>query len=66
MQSDGWPGEPSRIFFGGDDDTIFKDFTVTVNSGSGAVVGATGVPEPTSLLLIALGSTCLAALRKRK
>jgi hypothetical protein len=29
--SDGWPSEPSRIFFGGDDATIFKDFQATVS-----------------------------------
>lgn len=27
---DGWPNEPSRIFFGGDDGSIYRDFTVTV------------------------------------
>jgi PEP-CTERM motif len=29
---DGWPGEPSRIFFGGDDEVTFKDFVVTVSA----------------------------------
>jgi hypothetical protein len=29
--ADGWPTEPSRIFFGGDDGTTFKDFQVTVD-----------------------------------
>lgn len=29
---DGWPNEPSRIYFGGDDGTIFRDFTVTVSA----------------------------------
>jgi len=27
---DGWPAEPSRIYFGGDDSVIIKDFSVTV------------------------------------
>ncbi len=27
---DGWPTEPSRIYFGGDEGTIFKDFNVNV------------------------------------
>lgn len=30
--ADGWPGEPSRIYFGGDDSTIFRDFSVTVSA----------------------------------
>ncbi len=33
---DGWTGEPSRIYFGGDDGIIFSDFSVAVSS--------TGVP----------------------
>jgi hypothetical protein len=28
----GWPAEPARIFFGGDDAVVFKDFQVTVSS----------------------------------
>jgi hypothetical protein len=28
--ADGWPIEPARIYFGGDDGTLFKDFQVTV------------------------------------
>jgi hypothetical protein len=27
---DGWPTEPARIYFGGDDGTVFKDFSVNV------------------------------------
>ncbi len=61
----GWPVEPSRIFFGGDDSTIFKDFSVTVTAGSGGVVGAAVVPEPASVLLITLGLAYLFALRRR-
>ena len=34
--ADGWPSEPSRIFFGGDDGIIFKDASITVQP--------TGVP----------------------
>jgi hypothetical protein len=29
----GWPTNPSKIFFGGDDGAIFKDFAVTVGAG---------------------------------
>jgi hypothetical protein len=29
---DGWPTEPSRIYFGGDDSVTFKDFSVTVTA----------------------------------
>ncbi|MBX3435521.1 MAG: hypothetical protein KF847_19565 [Pirellulales bacterium] len=45
----GWPTNPSKIFFGGDDGAIFKDFTVTVGgaptdnadfNGDGTVDGA--------------------------
>jgi hypothetical protein len=28
----GWPAEPARIYFGGDDSVVFKDFQVTVSS----------------------------------
>jgi hypothetical protein len=28
----GWPTEPSRIFFGGNDGTVFKDFSVNLTS----------------------------------
>jgi hypothetical protein len=33
--ADGWPSEPSRIYFGGDDNAIFKDFSVVVEDASG-------------------------------
>lgn len=59
----GWPVEPSRIFFGGDDGTIFKDFSVTVTSGAGA--GLSGVPEPTCSLLVGLTLACLGGWRRR-
>jgi hypothetical protein len=35
---DGWSAEPSRIYFGGDDGTVIKDFAVTV-TGSAVVFG---------------------------
>jgi hypothetical protein len=41
--SDGWPSEPSRIFFGGDDNAVFRDLTITV------------VPEPATAVLAVLG-----------
>jgi hypothetical protein len=34
---DGWPGEPSRIYFGGDDEVAFKDFSVTVSTPTGVL-----------------------------
>ena len=30
LGADGWPFDPARIYFGGDDGTLFKDFQVTV------------------------------------
>lgn len=29
---DGWPNEPARVFFGGDQDVAFRDFSVNVSS----------------------------------
>jgi hypothetical protein len=43
FSADGWPTEPSRIFFGGDDGVVFRDLTVSV------------VPEPTTWMLAMLG-----------
>jgi hypothetical protein len=40
---DGWPSEPSRIFFGGDDGAVFRDLTITV------------IPEPNTAMLFILG-----------
>lgn len=31
--ADGWPSEPSRVYFGGDDGTTYKDFSVTLTAG---------------------------------
>jgi hypothetical protein len=45
---DGWPSEPSRIFFGGDDGAVFRDLTITV------------IPEPSSAVLLLLAiSACV-------
>lgn len=42
--ADGWPTEPSRIFFGGDDGVVFNNF--------GVAVEPTVVPEPGTLSLL--------------
>jgi hypothetical protein len=31
---DGWPTEPARVYFGGDDGTVYKDLQVTVTSSN--------------------------------
>jgi|SRR3972149_2856926 len=49
--ADGWPSEPSRVFFGGDDGTVFRDLAITV------------VPEPAAGLLMLLGVAGLAGRR---
>ncbi|MBX3435520.1 MAG: PEP-CTERM sorting domain-containing protein [Pirellulales bacterium] len=51
--ADGWPSEPSSIFFGGDDGAVLRDFSVTV------------IPEPTSIGLLAAGAA-LASCRLRR
>lgn len=48
---DGWPSEPSRIFFGGDDGAVFRDLTVWV------------VPEPGAGVLLLVGALALACRR---
>jgi hypothetical protein len=40
--ADGWPSEPSRIFFGGDDGVVFRDLSITF------------VPEPATWLLLSV------------
>lgn len=50
--ADGWPSEPSRIFFGGDDGVILRDFSL------GAVV-----PEPCSLISLLVGASALGLCR---
>jgi hypothetical protein len=52
--ADGWPTEPSRIFFGGDDGAVLRDLNITV------------VPEPASMVLVASGAMALTAIRRRK
>lgn len=49
---DGWPSEPSRIFFGGDDGTTFRDLTISA------------VPEPTTGALLLLSLTAIASRRR--
>lgn len=49
--ADGWPSEPSRIFFGGDDGAVFRDLSIRV------------VPEPATGLLMLLGIAGLASRR---
>jgi hypothetical protein len=51
---DGWPLEPSRIFFGGDDGATFRDLSITV------------IPEPCSWLLILLGCAAIVGQRLRR
>lgn len=54
---DGWPTEPSRIFFGGDDGILFTDLVVTVDDG-----GDHGIPEGTApAWLLALGTLVMMA-----
>ena len=36
---DGWPTEPARIYFGGDDAMILKDFSVNVTSSAPLLAG---------------------------
>jgi hypothetical protein len=55
VQSAGWPTDPSRIYFGGDDGVIFKDFSVTVSAGAGSGLAGGAAPEPSSILLFAMG-----------
>lgn len=52
---DGWPSDPSRIWFGGDDGAIFRDLRI--------VVGV--VPEPATWMLLLLGIATLARGRLR-
>ncbi len=50
---DGWPGEPSRIYFGGDDGTIFRDLDITV------------IPEPAGASLCLAGLLAGVCRRRR-
>lgn len=50
--ADGWPSEPSRIFFGGDDGAVFRDLVITF------------VPEPATWLLLGLGMLFVGGSRR--
>ena len=50
---DGWPTEPSRIFFGGDDGVVFRDLSITI------------VPEPCTVALMLLGFAAIIGRRFR-
>jgi hypothetical protein len=50
----GWPGEPSQIYFGGDDGVLFRDLVVTV------------IPEPTSLALLLVAATAIGSRRTKR
>jgi hypothetical protein len=52
--ADGWPTEPSRIFFGGDDGATLRDFSVRV------------IPEPTGAMLAAIALAGLAGRRRAR
>lgn len=53
--ADGWPSEPSRIFFGGDDGTVMRNLSVTI------------IPEPASvMLLLCAAFTSVAVARRRR
>ncbi len=49
--SDGWPVEPSRIYFGGDDQVIFKDFSVTVGTPANANFNGDAVIDGADFLI---------------
>jgi hypothetical protein len=59
----GFGGEPSKIYFGGDDGVVFKDFSVDV---AAAVASAGVVPEPSWVALAGFGLTSLAVAARRK
>lgn len=58
VKSQGWPGEPSRIYFGGDDGVVFSDFAVTVAGG------ALSIPEPSALAMIFAAGASFAGCRR--
>jgi hypothetical protein len=51
FSADGWPTEPSRVFFGGDDGVTFRDLTISV------------VPEPATWMLAMLGAAAVVGRR---
>lgn len=50
--ADGWPSEPSRIFFGGDDGATFRDLSIVV------------VPEPATGILLLVGPVAIWCRRR--
>jgi hypothetical protein len=53
---DGWPSEPSRIFFGGDDGVVFRDLSIMI------------IPEPSAGAILLIGvavMTCRGRTGKR-
>jgi hypothetical protein len=54
FSADGWPSEPSRIFFGGDDGVVFRDLSIAV------------IPEPTAAGILLLGFTVIAGASRRE
>jgi len=50
----GWPTEPSRIFFGGDDGTTFRDLSIRI------------IPEPASSALVLLGTLIAMGVIQRR
>jgi hypothetical protein len=51
--ADGWPSEPSRIFFGGDDGVIFRDLRIVI-------------PEPSTGALVLLSFAAMVGRRWRE
>jgi len=55
--ADGWPSEPAKVFFGGDDGLVFRDLEIT---------GDPTIPEaPAPVWLLGLGSLAIAARKRR-
>ena len=52
--ADGWPGEPARVFFGGDDGTVFRDLSVRV------------IPEPMSVMTLLVGTAIALVCGRRR
>lgn len=50
-ESDGWPTEPSRIFFGGDDQAIIRDFSVLVGTPANANFNGDSLVDGSDLLI---------------
>jgi hypothetical protein len=47
----GWPLEPSKIYFGGDDGVIFKDFSVTVGGPANANFNGDSIVDGADFLI---------------